>query len=270
MDNRPIGIFDSGLGGLTVLKEIMALMPNESTVYFGDTGRMPYGTKSKETVIKYSLQNIRFLMGQDIKIIVIACNTASAYSLQMIKNNFELPVIEVIKPGTIAGIKSTKNKRIGVIGTNATIGSGEYEKAIKKIDSSVKVFSKSCPLFVPLVEEGPEWWEDDITRQIANRYLTPLKQAQIDTLILGCTHYPLLKNIISQVMGDEISLVSSAQEAARTVKNLIEKNNIMRDISIDPIYRYFTSDSIDKFEPLCSVILNRSVNCAEKIHIEKY
>ncbi|HHY23914.1 MAG TPA: glutamate racemase [Clostridiaceae bacterium] len=270
MDNRPIGIFDSGLGGLTVLKEIMEMMPGESMVYFGDSGRTPYGTKSKETVIKYTLQNIRFLMNQDIKMIVIACNTASAYSLEMVKNNFKIPIIEVIQPGAATGIKSTKNKKIGVIGTNATINSGAYEKAINKIDNSIQVFSKACPLFVPLVEEGPEWWENDITYRIAIEYLSPLKLAGIDTLVLGCTHYPLLQNIISKVMGSEVKLVSSALEVARAVKNLIEENNIARDQNIGSVYRYYTSDSVDKFEPLCSAILNQKITCAERADIEKY
>ncbi len=270
MDNRPIGVFDSGLGGLTVLKEIMEIMPGESMVYFGDTGRAPYGTKSRETVIKYTLQNIRFLMNQDIKMIVIACNTASAYSLEIVKNNFEIPIIEVIQPGAATGIKNTKNKKIGVIGTNATINSGAYEKAINKIDNSIQVFSKACPLFVPLVEEGPEWWENDITYRIAIEYLSPLKQADIDTLVLGCTHYPLLQNIISRVMGNEVKLVSSALEVARVVKNIIEENNIARDKNIGSVCRYYTSDSVDKFEPLCSAILNRKITCAERADIEKY
>lgn len=270
MDNRPIGIFDSGLGGLTVLKEIMKLMPEESMVYFGDSGRTPYGTKSKETVIKYTLQNIRFLMNQDIKMIVIACNTVSAYSLEVVRNNFDIPIIEVIRPGAIAGIKNTKNKKIGVIGTTATINSRAYEKAISSIDNSIKVISKACPLFVPLVEEGPKWWEHDITYRIALEYLSPLKQADIDTLVLGCTHYPLLQKIISRVMGDEVKLVSSALEVAKVTKYIIEENNIARDPNIGSVYRYYTSDSVDKFEPLCSAILNRKITCAERADIEKY
>jgi len=270
MDNRPIGIFDSGLGGLTVLKEVMELLPGESMVYFGDSGRTPYGTKSKETIIKYTLQNIRFLMNQDIKMIVIACNTVSAYSLEMVKSNFDIPVIEVIRPGASTGIKNTKNKKIGVIGTTATINSRAYEKAITRIDNTIKVFSRACPLFVPLVEEGPEWWENDITYRIAIEYLSPLKQAGIDTLILGCTHYPLLQKIISRVMGDEVKLVSSAFEVAKVVRSIIKENNIARDQNIGSVYRYYTSDSVDKFEPLCSAILNRKITCAERADIEKY
>jgi len=270
MDNRPIGIFDSGLGGLTVLKEIMELMPSESLVYFGDNGRAPYGTKSKETVIKYTLQDIRFLLNHDIKMIVIACNTASALSLEKVKNDITIPIIEVIEPGAITGIKNTKNKKIGVIGTTATINSGAYEKAINRLDNSMQVYSKACPLFVPLVEEGPAWWENEVAYKIALEYLLPLKQEEIDTLVLGCTHYPLLQKVMASVMGDEVKLVSSAHEVARVVKNIVEKNGIQRDEKIKSVYRYYTSDSVEKFEPLCSAILNIEINSAEKIDIEKY
>lgn len=270
MDNRSIGIFDSGLGGLTVLKEIMELMPGESLVYFGDNGRAPYGTKSKDTVIKYTLQDIRFLLNHDIKMIVIACNTASALSLDIIRENVTIPVIEVIEPGAKTGVMNTKNGKIGVIGTTATVNSGAYEMAIKKIDTSIRVYSKACPLFVPLVEEGPVWWENEVAYKIALEYLLPLKHEKIDTLVLGCTHYPLLQRVIASVMGDEVKLVSSAFEVARVVKNIIEKNGIRRDEKIKSVYRFYTSDSVDKFEPLCSAILNVEINSAEKIDIEKY
>lgn len=270
MDNRPIGIFDSGLGGLTVLKEIKELLPGESLVYFGDSGRAPYGTKSRETIIKYTLQDIRFLLNNDVKMIVIACNTASALGLQKIKENFSLPVIEVIDPGAITGVKNTKNKKIGVIGTTATINSGAYERAIYKLDSTIEVYTKACPLFVPLVEEGPDWWDNEIAYKIAMEYLLSLKQDKIDTLVLGCTHYPLLEKIISSVMGDQVKLVNSAREAARVVKNIIDKNKIQRDNNIKSVYRYYTSDSVNKFEPLCSAILDIEINSAEEIDIEKY
>lgn len=270
MDNRPIGVFDSGLGGLTVLKEIMKLNPEESVVYFGDSGRAPYGTKSRETVIKYTFQDIRFLLNQGIKMIVIACNTASAYSIQRVRHDFDIPVIEVIEPGTLAGIRETCNKKIGIIGTEATINSGAYEKAINMIDNSVKVYSKACPLFVPLVEEGSGWWEKDITENIAREYLLQLKDEGIDTLILGCTHYPLLQKTISKVLGEGVKLVSSAYEAAKAVKKEIELRNIGRDKGINPVYRFYTSDSVGKFEPLCSLILEKNVCCAEKVDIEKY
>jgi len=269
MDNRPIGVFDSGLGGLTVLSEIIKNSPNESIVYFGDCGRTPYGIKSKETVIKYTFQDIRFLLNHDIKTVVIACNTASAYSLELVKEEFaSIHIIEVIKPGSKAAVKETKNKRIGVIGTVATITSGVYEKAIKEIDASINVYSKACPLFVPLVEEG--WWDNDITYRTAQEYLLPLKEKNIDTLVLGCTHYPLLADTIKRVMGDNVRLVSSATEIAKIINKIILSDNIGRDEHLQPVYRYYTTDSVEKFEELGSTILGKKIFSVEKVDIEKY
>lgn len=268
MDNRPIGVFDSGLGGLTVLKEIMSSMPGESIVYFGDNGRAPYGNKSKETVLKYTFQDIRFLLNQDIKMIVIACNTASACSIKQVKNTFDIPVIEVIEPGSTAAVRETKNNKVGVIGTTNTINSDVYENAIQLIDNNIQVFSKACPLFVPLAEEG--WWENDIAERIAKEYLLGLKEYDIDTLVLGCTHYPILYNTINKVIGPEVSLVSSAQEVARVVKNLIAENNIARDPGVEPVYRYYTSDNVELFESFGSRILGKEIHAVEKVDIEKY
>ena len=268
MDNRPIGVFDSGIGGLTVLKEINRLLPQESVVYFGDSGRAPYGTKSKETVIKYTFQDIRFLQNQDVKMIVIACNTASACSLDRVKHSFDIPIVEVVGPGAAAAARATVNKRVGVIGTPATIASGVYEKAIMKIDNEIEIFSKPCPMFVPLVDEG--WWENDIAFRIAEEYLNPFKELGIDTLVLGCTHYPLLQNTIQKVMGDNVKLVNSALEVAKVVKEEIESNNCQRDGNIRPVYRYYTSDSVEKFESLGNSILNSMIHSAEKVDIERY
>ena len=268
MDNRPIGAFDSGLGGLTVLKEIRNLLPTESIVYFGDSGRAPYGTKSKETVIKYTFQNIRFLLNQDIKMIVIACNTASACSIDLVKHSFDIPVVEVVEPGAVSAVRETVNKKIGVIGTVATVNSGVYEKAISRLDPSIEIFQKACPLFVPLVEEG--WWENDIAVRIVEEYLLPLKEKGIDSLVLGCTHYPLLYNTISKVMGEGVKLVSSALEVAKVVKEVINKNNAARDDKITPVYRFYTSDSVEKFESLANSILNEKIHSAEKVDIERY
>ncbi len=268
MDNRPIGVFDSGLGGLTVLKEIVKLMPSESIVYFGDCGRIPYGTKSRETVIKYSLQDVRFLMTQDIKMVVIACNTASAMSYNMVVEKFDIPVVEVINPGAIAAVRETKNKKVGIIGTSATIRSGVYEKNINKLDSTIETFSKACPLFVQLVEEG--WWENDIALRIAEEYLAPLREIGIDTLVLGCTHYPLLFNVISKVMGDSVKLVSSGAETARVVCDVIGKNVCAGDLEVHPNFKFYTSDSIESFESLGSEFLGEKIHSPEKIDIEKY
>ncbi len=270
MDNRPIGIFDSGLGGLTVFKEIADQLPGESLIYFGDSGRAPYGTKSSDTVIKFTLQNIRFLLTHDIKMIVIACNTMSAHTSEIAKMNLDLPIIEVIGAGARAAVAETRNKKLGIIATAATVNSCAYKKAINELDTSIEIYQKACPLFVPLVEEGQEWWESNITYQIAQEYLKPIKEIGVDTLVLGCTHYPLLKNTIAKVMGDEVKLVSSAQEVARVVKRAIIDNNIQRDPDCKPEYRYYTSDSVEKFEPLCSLILGKKVNSAEKVDIERY
>ncbi len=270
MDNRPIGIFDSGLGGLTVFKEIADQLPGESLIYFGDSGRAPYGTKSSDTVIKYTLQNIRFLLSHDIKMIVIACNTMSAHGYEIVKKSHHLPIIEVIGAGARAAVAETKNKKLGIIGTTATINSCAYQKAINKIDNSIEIFQRACPLFVPLVEEGQEWWENNITYQVAEQYLRSIKEIGVDTLVLGCTHYPLLKNTIAKVMGNGVKLVSSAQEVARVVKSAISDNNIQREPGCKPVYSYYTSDSVEKFEALCSIILGVTVNSAEKVDIEKY
>lgn len=268
MDNRPIGVFDSGFGGLTVLKEIMNYMPSESLVYFGDNGRAPYGTKSKETVIKYTFQNIRFLLNHNIKMLVIACNTASAYSYELVKNNFDIPVIEVVKPGAAAAVNATRNGKIGVIGTPGTINSGVYKEAINSLDSSVDIFFKACPIFVPLVEEG--WWDNDVARLTAEEYLIPIKNEGIDTLVLGCTHYPLLSKTISAVVGDGVKLVSSALEVAKEVRSVINERDIARDKALKPVYKYYTSDSVEKFETLGSTILGREIISAEKVDTEKY
>ena len=270
MDNRAIGVFDSGLGGLTVFKEITRQLPGESVIYFGDNGRAPYGTKSRDTIIKFTLQDIRFLMNHDIKMVVMACNTMSAYSYECVRENLDIPVVEVIGAGAAAAVSRTVNKKLGIIGTVATINSGAYEKAINKLDNSIEIYKRACPLFVPLVEEGQEWWDNEITIKIAEKYLAPLRKERVDTLVLGCTHYPMLEAAIQKVMGDNVKLVNSATEVAAVVKKLILDNNIQRDPGLKPVYRYYTSDSVEKFEPLCSAILGRQVRSAEKVDIEKY
>lgn len=269
MDNRPIGVFDSGLGGLTVLSEIMNNIQTESIVYFGDCGRTPYGLKSKETIVKYTFQDIKFLLNQDIKMVVMACNTASAFSLYEVKREFkDIHIVEVIKPGARSAVNVTKNKRIGVIGTEGTINSNVYPRAIKQIDESIEVYSKACPLFVPLAEEG--WWDNDIAFRTAEEYLSPLKDKEIDTLVLGCTHYPLLSKTIKKVVGDEVQLVSSAIEITKVVNSILSDKNIRRDENIQPVYRYYTSDSVEKFYKLGTTILGSEIGSVEKIDIERY
>lgn len=267
MDNRPIGVFDSGLGGLTVVKEIIRQLPNESIIYFGDDGRTPYGTKSRETVIKYTKQDLAFLLSMDVKLVVVACNTVSALALPELRSAINVPVLEVIKPGAKSALKKTKQGRIGIIATPATTQSGVYPDAIKSMDPNVQIFSKACPLFVNLVEEG--WWNNEITRMVAKEYLTDLKQKQIDTLVLGCTHYPLLADTIGDVMGEGVVLVSSAEELSVTLKELLRKENLESQ-NESATYRYYTSDSVDKFKKLGEMILGKEILNIERVDMENY
>lgn len=268
MDNRAIGVFDSGFGGLTVLKELERLLPHEDVVYFGDNGRMPYGTKSKNTVIKYTLQDVKFLLSKDVKMIVIACNTASAVALDSVKEITDVPVIEVIGPGASAAVGRSISGRIGVIGTQATIQSGVYEKAILDIRKDTNVYKKHCPMFVPLVEEG--WWDNEIAFMIAKEYLGEMREAQIDTLVLGCTHYPLLSDVIQRVIGEEIYLVSSAEAVANKVYDVLCAENLISAHDTNGRQLFYTSDDPEKFKLIGSSILNREITEASKIEIEKY
>jgi glutamate racemase len=227
---RPIGVFDSGIGGLTVLKEIMAGMPHERLVYFGDTARLPYGSKSRETVTRFAAEIVAFLSRKNPKMIVVACNTASAYSLQAIRDKVEIPVVGVISPGADAAVAATRVGKIGVIGTRATIGSGAYVKAIHDRAPETKVFQKACPLFVPLIEEG--WMDHPVTRTVASEYLRHISGCGVDALILGCTHYPLLKGILEEVVGSSVTLVDSAWETARVVREeLAGRGMLARSLS---------------------------------------
>ena len=235
--DAPIGVFDSGIGGLTVAREIMRQIPNEKIIYFGDTARMPYGSKSKETVTGFSKQIVRFLETFQVKTIVVACNTASAYALDELEKELDIPIIGVIKPGAKTAAEVTRNGRIGVIATEATIGSQMYNKYIQELNKNVTIYGKACPLFVPLVEEG--LWEDPVTDEIARRYLTELIDIDIDTLILGCTHYPLIRSTVGRIMGDQVTLVNPAYETARELKELLQhyefsmrKNLIWEKINI--------------------------------------
>ena len=274
MDNRKIGIFDSGLGGLTVLKAVNEMIPAEGVVYFGDNGRAPYGTKSKEVIIKYTFQDINFLLSHDVKMIVIGCNTASACSLDIVKDKLKIPVVEVVEAGAEAALKRTKNKKIGIIGTSATVGSGVYTRAIKQKDSEVEVYAKACSMFVPLVEEG--WWNNDIAERICREYLEPLKEENIDTLILGCTHYPLLQDTIQKVMGAEVTLINSATEVAKVIERTLNELEIgcLRNENYEndeeAEYEFFTSDSVEKFKALGSIFLGREVKKVKKADIDGY
>jgi glutamate racemase len=262
--DKSIGIFDSGIGGLTVLKEIIHRLPQEDTVYLGDTARVPYGTKSPETVTRYSFENASFLVKQEIKLLVVACNTSSAISLKEIEKALPIPVIGVLEPGARAAVKATKSKRVGVIGTEATIGSWAYPEAIKRLDHGIEVISTPCSLFVPLVEEG--WTDNDVASSIAGIYLEPLKKEKIDTLVLGCTHYPLLKGIIKRIMGDSINLIDSAQETAIEVEKILLEKDLLKKASTEGKHRYFVTDAPGRFASLGERFLGFRIDDVEKIN----
>src|SRR5512135_2166212 len=237
---KAIGIFDSGIGGLTVLKELVAKLPREHTIYLGDTARVPYGIRSPETVTRYSFENTQFLLAQEIKMLVVACNTASAISLDAVKKEFPLPVVGVLEPGARAAVAATKTGKVGVIGTEATIASGAYEKAIRRLAPDVSVVSKSCPLFVPLVEEG--WTDNDVAELVARKYLSPLGDSGIDTLVLGCTHYPLLKTVIGKAVGPGITLIDSARETAKEVADVLDKLKWRGDGNGEGMRKFYVTD----------------------------
>ena len=267
---EPIGVFDSGVGGLTVAREIMRQIPNERIVYFGDTARVPYGSKSKETVTKYSRQIIRFLQTENVKAIVIACNTASAFALDTMQKEFDLPIIGVVKPGAKMAAQTTKNGKVGLIGTEGTIRSGVYAEFIKSFKPDVEVIGKACPLFVPLVEEG--WLKDSVTFEVAGRYLRELMEQDIDTLILGCTHYPLLRSTLREIVGEKVTLVNPAYETARELKQLLAEKGLTNIQSQEEArkYQYNVSDQAEKFMRFADSILPFDVNTTKKISIEEY
>ena len=247
--DAPVGVFDSGIGGLTVAREIMRNLPAEKIVYFGDTARVPYGSKSRETIIGYSRQIIRFLKEQKVKAIVVACNTASAFALEAVQEEFDIPILGVIEAGAKVAAQVTRNKRVGIIGTEGTVGSGIHAEVLKKIDPEITVIGKSCPLFVPLVEEK-----------------------DIDTLILGCTHYPLLRSTIGQIMGEGVTLVNPAYETALELGRLLKEQNMQStgQGQSDFPYRFYVSDLAEKFKGFANSILPFDVEKTQKIDIEKY
>ena len=268
--NAPVGVFDSGVGGLTVAREIMRNLPSEKIVYFGDTARVPYGSKSKDTVIRYSSQIVHFLREQNVKAIVIACNTASAFALEAVQDKLDIPVLGVIEAGARVAAEETKNKRVGVIGTVGTVGSGIHESYLKRLNPEITVIGKACPLFVPLVEEG--WLHAPVTVEVASRYLQELKDEQVDTLILGCTHYPLIRSTIQEVMGEKVRLVNPAYETALELKSLLTKMDLLStgEQQAEFPYRFYVSDLADEFKEFANSILPYDVTMTRKIDIEKY
>jgi glutamate racemase len=258
---KAIGVFDSGVGGLTVVRELVRQLPYEDIIYFGDTARVPYGIKSRETVIRFSIENILFLLKNDVKLICVACNTASSFALPAIKNHFRVPIVGVLSPGAREAVYATRNKRIGVIGTKGTVKSRAYEYEIKSLDAGIKVFMQACPLFVPFVEEG--FLSGEVVEKVARDYLKPLKEAKVDTVILGCTHYPLLRPVIQKVLGKGVVLIDSAQQVAVEVKNILDGQGQLNK-GRKGRQDFFVSDNPAWFSELAKRFLGHRVANARK------
>ena len=265
---QAIGVFDSGVGGLTVVREIMRQLPNENVIYFGDTARVPYGSKSKQTVLKYSKQIVRFLRTKNVKAIVFACNTASALALEEMREEIDIPVIGVVRPGAKMAATMSKTKSVGIIGTEGTIKSGIYTEYIRRLDPSITVVGKACPLFVPLVEEG--LLEDRITHDMVDRYLSELKPYNVDALVLGCTHYPLLMNPIKRYMGEGVTLVNPAYETAKGLKEILSAKGMLNDKKHNSTYEFYVSDGVDKFKAFADDVLPVNVDEVKVVDIESY
>lgn len=263
---KPVGVFDSGIGGLTVVKRIASALPEENIVYFGDTARVPYGSKSNATVIEYSLQDARFLMSKNVKAIVVACNTASAIALSELRKNFNVPVIGMIEPGAKMAVKESKTGRIGVIGTRATVSNHAYSNAIKSLNPDAIVFEKACPLFVPLAEEG--WINHKATYDIAEEYLEDLRKLEIDTLVLGCTHYPILAEVIQKVIGDNVKLIDSGIASAEVVKQEIDRIGLKTNSFGIGYQDFFVSDIPTKFTEVAEIFLGNPVKNIRKVDLE--
>ncbi len=263
--NGAVGVFDSGVGGLTVLGQIVERMPNESAIYLGDTARVPYGTKSADTVIRYARGCSRILVEQDIKLLVVACNTASAYALDALREELAIPVLGVVEPGAGAAVAATRNGRIGVIGTQGTIGSGAYQASIRSLAPGVEVVCRACPLFVPLAEEG--WTQGDVPVRVAQAYLEELMTHDIDTLVLGCTHYPLLKGVVAEVMGESVALVDSAEATAQVVEETLELAELRADSGVRPTFRFLVTDDPEGFTRVGNRFLGRRFDVAEWVDV---
>ena len=259
----PIGVFDSGMGGRTVVREMIRQLPHESIIYFGDTARVPYGPKSPDTVLRYSREITAYLKAEGVKALVIACNTATAHALPALRREYDMPIVGVIEPGARAAAGATKTKRVGVIGTAGTIKSRAYEKEIIKLVPDAQVTAQTCALFVPLVEEG--WTDAEPTRAIARNYLAPLVAAEIDTLVLGCTHYPLMKTVIGNVVGREVRLIDSAYETARETAELLKANGLENTSPNQARYRFIASDAPDTFLALGERFLGSSIDRVETL-----
>ncbi|MDY7228489.1 glutamate racemase [Hyalangium rubrum] len=263
--HSPIGVFDSGVGGLTVLKALMERLPHESALYLGDTARVPYGTKSGEVVTRYSLKNAEFLMERGIKLLVVACNTASAVALPALSAALPVPVLGVIGPGARAALRKTRGGGVGVIGTPGTVRSGAYQRELQAAEPNVRVKARACPLFVPLAEEG--WTAGEVPRLVAREYLTDFAQDGVDTLVLGCTHYPLLKTVIAEVVGPRVALVDSAEATAEAVAALLGERGMLASPGPTPAYGYFVTDVPERFVEVGARFLGRPIPTAEQVDL---
>lgn len=263
---KPIGVFDSGIGGLTVVKRIAAALPEENIVYFGDTARVPYGSKSNDTVIEYSIEDAKFLMQKNVKAIVVACNTASSIAMNELKKNFNVPIIGMIEPGSQTAVNTSKNNRIGVIGTRATISNKAYSKKIRELKPDIQVFEKACPLFVPLAEEG--WMDHKATYEIAEEYLHELRDENIDTLVLGCTHYPILSKVIQEVIGENVTLVDSGIVAAEMIREELDRTDLHTNSYSVGNQELYVSDIPTKFKEVAELFLGNTVKDVHKVEVE--
>jgi len=261
MNKSPLGVFDSGIGGLTVARALFERLPHESVIYFGDTARVPYGPKSPDTVRRYSGEILAYLLQRGVKAVVVACNTSTAHALGYLKERSSVPVVGVIEPGARAAVAATKTGTIGVIGTAGTVASGAYERAIKALRADARVHSQPCPLFVPLVEEG--WFEHPAAELIAREYLEPLKRAKVDVLVLGCTHYPLLKPLLVRVMGPDVTLVDSAEETATAVSKELERLDLLSNGGGSHEHRFVVSDDEPHFRKVGALFLGEKLKQVE-------
>jgi glutamate racemase len=266
-NEKPIGIFDSGIGGLTVLKEVRKNLPKEKLIYLGDTARVPYGIRSAQTVIKYSIANTDFLLKQNIKLLIIACNTASAVAINVLREKCTIPIVDVVEPGAREAVSKTRNRKVGIIGTEGTINSGAYQREIRRLDPDIETFTQPCPLFVPLAEEGWCSQNDEVVLLTAKRYLEPLKAFDIDTLVLGCTHYPLLKSAIQKIMGDQTNLIDSAEETALEVMQILSKNNIHNNGNSEGVSLFYLTDIPHRFNETVKLFLGEEFANANLIDI---
>lgn len=270
MSDKPIGVFDSGLGGLTAVKELRRLLPGEDIVYFGDTGRVPYGNRSAETIRQYAAQDASFLLSRQVKMVIAACGTVSSVALEL-GDRLCVPFTGVVKPTSASAAAATRNGRVGIIGTSATIRSGSYRRELRLLHPEIEVFEQDCPLFVPLVENGWIRRDDAVTREVARRYLSPLREAGVDTLILGCTHYPIIRDVIADTMGDRVTLVDSGMETALYASRLLREHQLLRATEQEGICSFFVSDSTEGFAEIAGLFLGKDMKGAvSRIEIQDY